>query len=79
MTRLIGARCKHRKVLSRGVLIARILLGNIDGFNLYLVYGRNEPMGISQKKYLFGSDGDSVISRFFYYLLEILVYRADLF
>jgi hypothetical protein len=29
MTRLIGARCKHRKVLSRSVLIARILLGNL--------------------------------------------------
>ena len=29
MTRLIGARCKHCKVLSRGVLIAQILLGNL--------------------------------------------------
>ena len=29
MTRLIGTRCKHSNVLSRGVLIARILLGNL--------------------------------------------------
>ena len=30
MTRLIGTRCKHSNVLSRGVLIARILLGNLE-------------------------------------------------
>ena len=30
MTRLIGARCKASNRLSRGVLIARILLGNLE-------------------------------------------------
>ncbi len=30
MTTLIGVRCKHCKVLSRDVLITRILLGNLE-------------------------------------------------
>lgn len=29
MITLIGTRCKHSNVLSQGVLIARILLGNL--------------------------------------------------
>jgi hypothetical protein len=37
MTRLIGFRCKHRKVLSREVLIARFLLGNLGITNLFSV------------------------------------------
>ena len=36
MTRLIGTRCKHSNVLSRGVLIVRFLLGNLEIIYLLL-------------------------------------------
>lgn len=41
MITLIGTRCKHSNMLSRGVLIRRFLLGNIechDHFYLLLAY-----------------------------------------
>ena len=41
MTRLIGFRCKHSNVLSREVLIARFLLGNLEITNSVLLNGIN--------------------------------------
>jgi len=37
MIRLIGARCKYSNVLSRGVLIVRFLLGNLEIILLFLL------------------------------------------